>query len=178
MNLLLTSRASQRPSVAFDPDAENYVFRGPVVRRISAEQFLDGLDQVILAADKGAAPRSTGQKRAGLRKLNHLMRILGRTKRDVVVTRRESSATTAQLIELSNGKPLAELVARGGKAWLGSGQTPEALVSSLFANALGRAPSDRERQSAQDVIGNLATAQGIEDLLWMLAMHPEFQLIH
>jgi hypothetical protein len=106
------------------------------------------------------------------------MRILGRTKRDVVVTRRESSATTAQLIELSNGKPLAELVARGGKAWLGSGQKPEAIVSSLFANALGRAPSDRERQSAQDVIGNLPTAQGIEDLLWMLVMHPEFQLIH
>ncbi len=178
MSLLLTSRAYQRPSIALAPDAENYVFRGPVVRRISAEQFLDGLDQVILAAGEDAAPRSTGQKRAGLRKLNHLMRILGRTKRDVVVTRRESSATTAQLIELSNGKPLAELVARGGKAWLGSGQNPETIVSSLFANALGRAPSDRERQSAQDVIGNLATAQGIEDLLWMLVMHPEFQLIH
>ncbi len=342
MNLLLTSRAYQRPSVPLDPDADEYVFQGPVVRRMSAEQFLDGLDQVIFAAGGGTAKqqeqvpeqfdrktalfdsgvvtggakpveveiskaallvlvveqgkrgiswdhanwaepvlhgpdgrkvklseldwfkattgygkvqkdksvmetplriagtayphglgthahsviafdisgkgftrftatvgadesatedpegwadleflvygvggddsstvmRGTGQKRAGLRKLNHLIRILGRTKRDVVVTRRESTATTAQLIELSNGKPLAGIMARGGEAWLESKHKPKPLVHALFANALGRTPSDRESQSAREVVGSPATAQGIEDLLWMLAMHPEFQLIH
>ena len=190
MNLLLTSRAYQRPSVPLDPDADEFVFQGPVVRRMSAEQFIDGLDQVILAAgnsapgqeqqapDPGTAGRTTGQQRAGLRKLDHLMRTLGRPKRDVVVTRRESTATTAQLIELSNGKALADLMAHGGKAWLESGMEPEPLVDSLFASSIGRAPSEREKQSARDIIGEPASAQGIEDLLWMLAMHPEFQLIH
>ena len=178
MRLLLTSKAYQRPSVPLDPDAEEFVFQGPAVRRMSAEQFLDGLDQIILAAKGKVKARSTGRKRAGLRNLDRLMRTLGRPKRDVVVTRRESNATTAQLIELSNGKPLADLMARGGKAWLESGHQTDAIVNALFVNALGRNPSARERQSARDVAGSPASAQGIEDLLWILAMHPEFQLIH
>ena len=342
MNLLLTSQAYQRTAVALDPDAEEFVFQGPVVRRMSAEQFLDSLDQVILAAgggsaarpqelpeqfdrktslfdsgvvaggavpidvdvtgkdhlvlvvdqgkrgtnwdhanwvdpvlhgpdgkqmaltelpwlkatagwgkvlvdksvvgtslriagtayssgfgthahsviafdisgkgftrftakvgadesatedpegwadleflvyglgsgNSGAVVRGTGQKRAGLRKLDRLIRTLGRTKRDVVVTRRESVATTAQLIELSNGKPLAQIMVRGGKAWLASGMESDAVVDSVFANTIGRAPSEREKQSAQEMIGTPASAQGFEDLLWVLAMHPEFQLIH
>ena len=189
MNLLLTSQAYQRPSVALDPDAEDFVFRGPVVRRMSAEQFLDGLDQVILAAsdktagkdpvdaDPPAAARGTGRKRAGSRNLDRLMRTLGRPKRDVVVTRRESSATTAQFIELSNGRSVADLVARGGKVWLDSGRMPEALVTDLFASSFGRAPSNGELKSSLSVVGSPASARGIEDLLWMLVMHPEFQLI-
>jgi hypothetical protein len=204
MQLLLTSRAYQRPAVPLDPEADEYIFRGPVVRRMSAEQFLDSLDQVILAAGggvpvqeehvpdqfdrntalyesgvvTGGSGRGTGQKRAGLRKIDHLIRILGRTKRDVVVTRRESVATTAQLIELSNGKPVTELMKRGAKAWLESGLASEAIIEALFANAISRAPTDREKQSATEIVGVPAAAHGIEDLLWMLAMHPEFQLIH
>ena len=189
MNLLLTSQAYQRPSVTLDPDAEDFVFRGPVVRRMSAEQFLDGLDQVILAAsdktagrdpgeaDPPAVARGTGRKRAGSRNLDRLMRTLGRPKRDVVVTRRESSATTAQFIELSNGRSVADLVARGGKEWLDSGRRPEVLVADLFASSFGRAPSNRELKSSLGVVGSPASARGIEDLLWMLVMHPEFQLI-
>jgi hypothetical protein len=183
MNLMLTSRAYQRPAVPFDADAdaEEYVFRGPVVRRMSAEQFLDSLDQVILAAGssgRGEAARGTGRKRAGLRKIDHLLRTLGRTKRDVIVTQRESVATTAQLIELSNGKPLAEVLARGGKAWMESGLESGVMVDALFTNTIGRAPSEREKQSAEEIIGAPASTQGVEDLFWMLAMHPEFQLIH
>ena len=178
MKLLLTSKAYQRPSVPLDEDADEYVFEGPVVRRMSAEQFLDGVDQIIVAAKADASKRNTGGKRAGLRNLDRLMRTLGRPKRDVVVTRRESTATTAQLIELSNGKPLADLMARGGKAWGGSGHESGEMVGALFANAIGREPSDQEMKSARQVLGEPVNAQGIEDLLWMLAMHPEFQLIH
>ena len=178
MSLLLTSRAYQRPSVRLDEDAEEYVFHGPVVRRLSAEQFLDGIDQVIVAAGKDAPKRHTGGKRAGMRNLDRLMRTLGRPKRDVVVTRRESTATTAQLIELSNGKPFANLMVKGGKAWQGSGHEADEIVGELFANAIGRSPSEKEMQSAQSVLGAPVNAQGVEDLLWMLAMHPEFQLIH
>ncbi|MEO1859019.1 MAG: PSD1 and planctomycete cytochrome C domain-containing protein [Verrucomicrobiales bacterium] len=178
INLILTSNAYQRPSVAFDEDAEEYIFEGPAVRRISAEQFLDGLDQIILAASSDAKDRDTGRKRAGMRNLDRLMRTLGRPKRDVVVTRRESAATTAQLIELSNGKPVADLMMRGGQAWVKAGQGPELIVGSIFSSALGRLPSELEKKSAQKIIGDPVNAKGVEDLLWMLAMHPEFQLIH
>lgn len=180
MALLLTSQAYQRPSVPFDVDAEKFAFEGPVVRRMSAEQFLDGIDQVILAAKsapKGEARQGTGGTRAGSRNLDRLMRTLGRPKRDVVVTRRESTATTAQLIELSNGKPLAEMMARGSQAWVGQASEPATLIEALFSNALGRIPSPEERKTALALLGEPAGAQGIEDLLWILALHPEFQLI-
>ena len=178
INLILASNAYQRPSVALDEDASEYIFEGPVVRRMSAEQFLDGLDQVILAASADAKDRDTGRKRAGMRNLDRLMRTLGRPKRDVVVTRRESTATTAQLIELSNGKPIADLMMRGGQAWVKLEKEPELIVGSIFSSALGRLPSELETKSAQKIIGDPVNAKGVEDLLWMLAMHPEFQLIH
>ena len=95
----------------------------------------------------------------------------------MVVTRRESAATTAQFIELSNGRPVADLVSQGGKAWMGSGRAADILVSDLFASGLGRQPSQEELKSALEVTGNPATARGVEDLFWMLVMHPEFQLI-
>ncbi len=179
MSILLNSRAYHRPAVSLDEEEDDFVFRGPVVRRMFAEQFLDGLDQVILAA-KGSPPvaRGTGRKRAGSRNLDRLMRTLGRPKRDVVVTRRESSATTAQFIELANGRSVADLVAKGGKEWLDSGRAPAALVGDLFVCSLARAPSDKELESALEIIGRPVTARGVEDLLWMLVMHPEFQLIH
>ena len=177
INLILTSNAYQRPSVTFDEDAE-YIFEGPVVRRMSAEQFLDGIDQVILAANSDAKDRDTGRKRAGMRNLDRLMRTLGRPKRDVVVTRRESTATTAQLIELSNGKPLADLMARGGQEWVKQRKGSESIIGSIFSNALGRLPSKMEIKTAHKIVGDPINAKGVEDLLWMLAMHPEFQLIH
>ena len=67
---------------------------------------------------------------------------------------------------------------KGGKAWQGSGHEADEIVGELFANAIGRSPSEKEMQSAQSVLGAPVNAQGVEDLLWMLAMHPEFQLIH
>ena len=95
-----------------------------------------------------------------------------------MVTQRESVATTAQLIELSNGKAVADLMARGGKAWLESGKTSAEIVTALFASALGRMPSENEKKSAEEIVVAPAATEGIEDLLWMLALHPEFQLIH
>ena len=178
MSILLNSRAYHRPAVALDEEEEQFLFRGPVVRRMSAEQFLDGLDQVILAAkDAPLEARGTGRKRAGSRNLDRLMRTLGRQKRDVVVTRRESKATTAQFIELANGRSVADLVAKGGSEWLDAGRAPEELVGDLFSSSFGRAPSARELEGSLEIIGRPVTARGVEDLLWMLVMHPEFQLI-
>lgn len=43
---ILTSRAYQMPSVGGGPHDEDYFFRGPLVRRLSAEQFCDAVSQV------------------------------------------------------------------------------------------------------------------------------------
>ncbi|MGB1759853.1 MAG: PSD1 and planctomycete cytochrome C domain-containing protein [Verrucomicrobiales bacterium] len=175
--LILTSKAYQMPSVPLDEESDEYIFRGPVVKRMSAEQFLDGIDSVIHAATKEPKERGTGQKRASMRNLNRLMQTLGRPKRDVVVTRRESVATTAQLIELSNGKTVADLMTRAGEAWSQSGHNPEIIINKLFSTTLGREPSKKEAESAKKILGNDNNPQAISDLFWILAMHPEFQLI-
>ena len=177
INLILTSKAYQMPSVPLDEDADEYIFKGPIVKRMSAEQFLDGLDMVIHAASDKFEQRGTGQKRAGLRNLNRLMQTLGRPKRDVVVTRRETVATTAQLIELSNGKAVADLMSRAGEVWSKSGHQPETIINKLFTTTLGREPSEKEKESAKEIVGKNNDPQGISDLFWILAMHPEFQLI-
>lgn len=175
--LILTSKAYQMPSVPLDEESDEYIFKGPVVKRMSAEQFLDGIDSVIHAATKEPTERGTGQKRASMRNLNRLMQTLGRPKRDVVVTRRESVATTAQLIELSNGKTVADLMTRAGEAWSQSGHNPEIIINKLFSTTLGREPSKKEAESAKNILGNDNNPQAISDLFWILAMHPEFQLI-
>jgi len=33
-------------------------------------------------------------------------------------------------------------------------------------------------QSAADLVGSPPTIPGVEDLLWSIVMHPEFQLIY
>ncbi|MFO1019611.1 MAG: DUF1549 domain-containing protein [Planctomycetales bacterium] len=46
MKQIVTSRAYQLPSVGVDEQATAYVFRGPSVKRLSSEQFMDALAQV------------------------------------------------------------------------------------------------------------------------------------
>ena len=53
----------------------------------------------------------------------------------------------------------------------------EILIDTLFRNALSRRPSEKEKASAIEIIGETNNANGVGDLLWILAMHPEFQLI-
>lgn len=176
IKLILTSNAYQSPSVALDEDEPDFVFTGPVVRRLSAEQFLDAVDQVILAGrSPKLQPRTTGTARASTRNLDRLMRTLGRPKRDVIVTRRESKATTAQLLELNNGNIFTGVLSRGGKAW--AGKSADQIVDRVIRLAFGRAPTGKEKQVLEAMIGKPAAAQGIEDVLWIVMLHPEFQLI-
>lgn len=178
IKLILTSQAYQAPSVGLgDEHDKKFVFGGPVVRRLSAEQFLDAMDQVILA---GKSPeldsRTTGTARASTRNLDRLMTTLGRPKRDVIVTQRESKATTAQFLELNNGDIFTAVLARGGKAW--AGKPADTIVEGIVTNALGRTPTAKEKGLLLQVVGNPVTQQGIEDVLWIMMMHPEFQLIY
>jgi hypothetical protein len=65
----------------------------------------------------------------------------------------------------------AEKIVAGGQP-----ETPS-LVSALYERTLGRKPTAKEATLAAKLIGAPAKAEGVEDLLWALAMLPEFQLI-
>jgi hypothetical protein len=50
------------------------------------------------------------------------------------------------------------------------------LIDQLFWEALSRRPNPREAATAAKLLGNV-TQGGLEDLIWSLIMHPEFQYV-
>ena len=62
--------------------------------------------------------------------------------------------------------------------WSAEGLAPTVLVDRLYEQALCRKPTATERQTALQMVGTPVRKEGVEDLLWALAMLPEFQLIY
>jgi hypothetical protein len=103
---------------------------------------------------------------------------LGRSNREQVLTDRASVATTLQALEMSNGSTLAEMLNKGA-ARLTADRSLRAdqLIERIFVRALGRKPTAGEMATAAEIVGTPVKADGVEDLLWIVAMLPEFQLI-
>jgi hypothetical protein len=190
---IVTSQAYQsRPAVlAKEPQGEEYVFRGPEVKRMTAEQFIDAVWMITRAGPaKPAAPMKIPDfgpetpperrfVRASLMNADLLMRSLGRPNREQVVTTRESQLTTLQALDLANGQILADTLTHGAANLLkdnpkGDG---EALVKLVYERALCRPPTGDELTTARDIVGKPVTQEGVADLLWAVFMLPEFQLI-
>jgi mono/diheme cytochrome c family protein len=135
-----------------------------------------------LAAAWGAAPAAAqqfGDVRSSLTNDDPLTRALGRPNREQPVTRRESITTTLQALELTNGATLDQLLKLGASDWMSRhGSDPSKLVDLLYQKALGRLPTPPELDAALSLVGQPATAQGVEDLLWAITMLPEFQLVY
>jgi mono/diheme cytochrome c family protein len=136
--------------------------------RVSKDQFTATL-----------ASAYPGKVRASLVAADTLTVTLGRPNREQVVTCRPSVATTLQALELTNGETLARILKRGAQSLCSAlPENQDELISQLFQRALGRRPAKAEFRLARDLIGQPAQAAGLEDLMWSLAMLPEFQLIY
>ena len=175
---MLTSQAYQLPAVNL-VESKDFVFRGPGVRRMSAEQFRDALGQItgvwFAKADFG---KGTNQIRASLVAADPLSVALGRPNREQVVTTRPTVATTLQALELTNGETLAKILHRGAEQLAAAGPTPGDLVDRLYHNALSRPPRAAEKAMAIDLLGQPTRQEGVEDFVWAMVMLPEFQLIY
>jgi mono/diheme cytochrome c family protein len=120
-----------------------------------------------------------GAVRASLVAADPLMLALGRPNREQVMTSRQSAATTLQGLELTNGDTLNKIVKRGAEKWLaGNKRSTDELIEQIFVKSLGRVPTGNERKLAGELVGSPAKQEGVEDLLWSIAMLPEFQLIY
>ena len=187
--LIALSRGYQSESVSTDGEtatAKDYVFRGPRIKRMTAEQYTDAVWRIT-----GTAPATPTKPielvddhkaepvRAALVNSDSLMRSLGRPNREQVVTTRPDSLTTLQALDLSNGEDLSRLVNRGADGL--RKQHPDwsfdQFANELYLSALSRAPTIAERRIAQELIGEPATNLGLSDFLWSLFMLPEFQAI-
>ncbi len=184
LRLIATSATYQSQTAPpEDVDSDDYVFRGPLSRRMTAEQFLDAIYDVTSTAPTKAV-LATGERdgqpiRASLVIADALQRSLGRPNREQVVTTRPEELSTLQALDLSNGQVLNDLVTRGAKHWRGREKNPvsEQLCREIYRMALGRAPSADELAVARELIGEPVADTGVADLLWTVFMLPEFQVI-
>src|SRR5207237_3080742 len=118
---IMTSRAYQLPAVTRrgEPPSRGYVFAGPEVRRLTAEQFADAIGAIT--GEWSVTQQADGVTYAREWRVGatNLTRALGRPIRDQVTSIRVSSSTTLQELELVNGATLTTAVSRGARRLLG-----------------------------------------------------------
>lgn len=193
--LIATSQVYGSESVATGrPRAEEYVFAGAGVKRLTAEQFVDAVRQTT-----GTSPQETAEEeifgemlyyasrgtahrpfvRSTLVKPTLLMRTLGRPNREQVVSTRPAEMATLEAIEMSNGQPLAELLDEGASQLLAEHRdwSSEELCKYVFHSATSRAPTADELARLVTIAGERATAESVSDVLWCVFMLPEVQLV-
>jgi len=189
MFLIATSEAYQSECVvrdkAVDSASGEFTYRGPIARRMTAEQFLDGVWQIT-----GSAPATFDapvaraivddlrMTRTSLLKSDFLMRSLGRPMREQIVSMRPSEVTTLEAIDLTNGSTLANYLAQGATRLADRWNDDKSgLVMHLMEFALSRSPTAEEKTLLESSLSDVPTSQETEDVLWAIFMMPEFMLI-
>jgi hypothetical protein len=134
-----------------------------------------------LAGAFGAVASTAAQRggvRAALGAADPLQVALDRPNREIIVPARANAATTLQALELTNGATLdnrlqklsARLVPRAA-------ENPVKWIGELYGHALGRPPSEAERELAAELLSTPVKPEGVADLLWVVVNLPEFVLI-
>ncbi|SHM32791.1 Uncharacterized membrane protein [Cyclobacterium lianum] len=191
---IATSQAYQQPAVAIENPQiltdEEFVFEGMVTRRLTAEQFADGVSQNIepLFAmedlkyrpnELAVAEQSTMPfARAALVANNSFLKALGRPNREVVSTSRDSQASLLQALELTNGETLNQALKAGAQKWKEKYVDGDIIVHETYRQLLGREPHQKEFNVAMEVLGENPEPAAIQDLFWAVLLLPEFQLIY
>lgn len=185
MEVILTSKTYQLPADrTYNPDVP-YVFRGPLAKRLTAEQFADAVSMVtgVWQKDPKFAVPNPDEGRAGVIRAwrvvsDPMTRALGRPNREMTTLRRESTPTTLQALELTNGETYATYVTEAGETLLNQSATPpEQLVEQVYRRALLRTPTPDELAVGLETLGTPTTVEGVADLVWLVSMSPEFQYI-
>ena len=188
---ILTSKIYQSPAEGIKDaqllTASNYVFKGILKRRITAEQFADAVSQSFypIYSDSALATKMlpTDIKkeipfaRASLVKNDPFLTALGRPNREQVSTSRISQANLLQALELTNGSKFNQTLRKGAAIWVAKYESSESLIRALYQKALGREPSVKELNLAVRFMGKKPSVEGIQDLVWAVTLLPEFQLI-
>lgn len=167
--------------------SNQFVFKGPVRRRLSAEQFADGFSQVFqpMYTDSMIAHKQLSKEifkdipfpRASLVKNDAFQTALGRPTRENVTTNRNAQANLLQALELTNGISFNKALQEGSNHWVKKYPESEQLVKQLYEVVLNRKPSIKELQFAVRYLGKSASVSGVQDLAWVLFLLPEYQFI-
>lgn len=191
---IATSQAYQQPSVGIDDPLlltdDSFVFKGVVRRRLTAEQFSDGVSKYIYPIFEKEALKydpnelavseeaSMPFARASLVANNDFLKALGRPNREVVSTSRDSQASLLQALELTNGETLNGTLKEGAQKWKEKYVDGDIIIHETYRKLLGRDPHQSEFNVAMEVLGEDPSPEAIQDLFWAVLLLPEFQLIY
>jgi len=168
--------------------ASDFTFRGMVRRRLTAEQFSDAVSAAIQPVYPDSVivynllPESIRKSipfaRAALVKNDPFLTNLGRPNRETVSTGRVTQANLLQALELTNGTKFNEAIHRGAVSWKEKYPDATVMVREIYRNALGRVPATDEEAIALKTLGQQPSEAAVQDFIWAMTLHPEFQLIY
>ncbi|WP_336518028.1 DUF1549 domain-containing protein [Pollutibacter soli] len=188
---IVTSKTYQLPSVGMK-DYESivsseYVFTGMLRRRLTAEQFTDAVGKSLepLYGDSvivyNLLPKDLkGQlafPRAVLVKNDPYLTALGRPNRETVSTSRVSQASLLQALELTNGDRFNNALKTAAVKWKERYPDKNEMIVAVYRNTLGRGPTESEQELAGKLLGDSPNEATVQDFLWAMTLHPEFQLV-
>ena len=155
-------------------------------RRLTAEQFTDAVSLAIGPVYPDSVvvykllPKAIDIPfpRAALVKNDRYLTALGRPNRETVSTSRSSQANLLQALELTNGTRFNAAIQRGAEIWKTKYPDVGVLVREVYRNTLGRLPAEEEEAIALKSLGQAPSKETIQDFIWAMTLHPEFQLIY
>ena len=158
-----------------DIDATNWTAAVPLPN----QDFLGTAVRQALSRQLSLALSSTPSRvaRASLLKSNMLMRSLGRPNREQIVTTRPAVLSTLQAIDLANGAILNSILAQGAERLLSDSADTQRFAFSVMQGALIRQPSTTELELAHLILSETPTKESVQDFLWLIVMHPDFQFV-
>jgi hypothetical protein len=182
---ICTSRTYQR---SCEPTESNRLddtnFARAAVRRQRAEVLLDVLAQVTETKHKfpGLPLGARAVEVADGRTTNYFLTTFGRaTRQDVCTCAVKMEPSLSQALHLLNGDVANERIRQGNVVGrlLDAGQTPAAVIESLFIRCNGRGPTEEEQTELLATVDTATDKKlALEDIFWALLNSPEFIFNH
>jgi hypothetical protein len=188
LRTIMLSRAyqlSSQVSAGNKADVNNVYFTRYTVRRLTAEQLADALDDATGTREKyvGLPLGTRAIQLPDPRVRSFLMDIFGRPPRQVVCEcERTVQPNIAQALHLLNGDFLnTKIAAPAGRiaALLKAKKPLPAAIEELYLVTMSRPPRPEEAKKAQEWVAKAQTPrEGLQDLLWVLLNSREFLFNH
>lgn len=189
---ILTSKTYQLPSVGVKEAgliaAQDFLFKGMLRRRLTAEEFADAVSVAVepVYPDSVVVYKLLPEDvknviafaRAALVKNDPFLTALGRPNRETVSTSRVSQANLLQALELTNGIQFNNALKLGARKWKEKYPDTRLMITEIYRKALGRLPLTDEQNIGMKTLGSNPTVAAVQDFIWAITLHPEFQLIY
>jgi hypothetical protein len=176
---------SSAAAVSDSHDALNVYYSHYTVKRLTAEQLADALDQVTRTQEKypglPAGTKAIQLPDTGVRSL--LLDLFGRPPRQVACEcERGTQPNIAQALHLLNGDFLTRKIgSKEGRIQklLDRKAALPCIIDELYLASLCRLPRDEEVVKASDWVRKApSTREGLQDLMWVLFNSREFLFNH